>query len=309
MNQEPLQREARVTIEDIFAVVDELTIASSPSPRSRILRIPLITELRAAATPDFGSTGSGRGSATRTPINADALERWEDITGRVEALYEDLEGAAPVGGSHEQILTSWSRDVAAADAAARTQQYARGLEETGMDQDALRLMLHRVARIRDEIRAFFDPPASGDIPKAPCPNCGATKAYRHKRRDVEIVTALGWVRDREEGVIVTCRACGAAWVGEAGLIQLTTEARIPGALTALLAELINQSEDDGPGPIHITRGVDSIEPICGAPTPPAEELTAVVSDATCEACITASEKYFRRIAWKQPPSTTESDHA
>lgn len=190
--------EALVSIDDILNVVDELAIASSPTPRAKIVRVALITQLRDELAPSIGSTGTGRGGA-RMPIDVGMLTLWEDITGRIEALHEDLEGEAPLAGSHEQILLAWSRELAAAAASTY-----------GLNQDALRFALHKVTRIRDLIRDHFDPPRTGDIPGVACEYCDATRAEVDRDGEIEIMPALGWSASRRTGLVVTCRACGIA---------------------------------------------------------------------------------------------------
>lgn len=186
-----------VSIDDILNVVDELAIASSPTPRAKIVRVALITQLRDELAPSIGSTGTGRGGA-RIPIDVGMLTLWEDVTGRIEALHEDLEGEAPLAGSHEQILLTWSRELFFADHSA----------PHGLNQDALRFALHKVTRIRDLIRDHFDPPRTGDIPGAACEYCDATRAEVDRDGEIEIMPALGWSTSRRTGLVVTCRACG-----------------------------------------------------------------------------------------------------
>lgn len=188
-----------VTFTDVLAVVDELAIASSPIPRSPIVRIPLITLLRAELTPSLGSTSAGRGGGSRIPIDAGALALWEDITGRIEAMHENVEGAAPTTGSYEQILITWAREMSAFDTS------------TGLSQDAIRYALHRVTRIRDLIRDHFDPPKTGDIPGVACYECAATTAIRIVDGEEQQMPALGWSHRPDTGVTVTCRACDAHW--------------------------------------------------------------------------------------------------
>lgn len=188
--------EALVSIDDILNVVDELAIASSPTPRAKIVRVALITQLRDELAPSIGSTGTGRGGA-RIPIDVGMLTLWEDVTGRIEALHEDLEGEAPLAGSHEQILLAWSRELAAAAASTY-----------GLNQDALRFALHKVTRIRDLIRDHFDPPRTGDVPGVACEYCDAKSAEVDRDGELEIMPALGWSVSRRTGLVVTCRACG-----------------------------------------------------------------------------------------------------
>lgn len=186
---------APVTVAQILAIVDELAISSAPTPRAQILRLGLITELRSEMTPSLGSTGTGRGGA-RIPIDIGMFTLWEDITGRIESLYDDIIGESPVTGSHEQILLAWSRELLVADTEA----------PNGLNQDALTFALRRVTRIRDLIVDHFDPPRTGDIPGIACEYCGATRAEVDHDGDTEIMPALGWI-SRRGSVTVRCRAC------------------------------------------------------------------------------------------------------
>lgn len=187
---------APVTVEQILTIVDELAIASAPTPRAKILRLGLITELRAEMAPSLGSTGTGRGGS-RIPIDVGMLTRWEDITGRIESLYDEIIGESPITGSHEQILLGWSRELLVAHTEA----------PHGLNQDALTLALRKVTRIRDLIVDHFDPPRTGDIPGIACEYCGATRAEVDRDGEPEIMPALGWI-SRRGTVSVACRACG-----------------------------------------------------------------------------------------------------
>ncbi|MHC9046791.1 hypothetical protein ACYX8G_19575 [Microbacterium saperdae] len=189
---------APVTVEQIVTIVDELAIASAPSPRAKILRTGLITDLRAEMAPSIGSTGTGRGGA-RIPIDVGMLTLWEDVTGRIESLYDDILGESPITGSHEQILLAWSRELLVAHTEA----------PHGLNQDALILALRKVTRIRDIIRDHFDPPRTGDIPGIACEWCAATRAEVDRDGEIEVMPALGWSSSRRTGLVVTCRACGA----------------------------------------------------------------------------------------------------
>lgn len=189
---------APVTVAQILAIVDELAISSAPTPRAKILRLGLITELRTEMAPSLGSTGTGKGGA-RIPIDVGMLTLWEDITGRIESLYDEIIGEYPVTGSHEQILLSWSRELLVADT------------EFGLNQDALKLALRKVTRIRDLIVDHFDPPRSGDIPGIACDACNASRAEVEQDGETVIMPALGWISRRTTGLTVSCRACGSAW--------------------------------------------------------------------------------------------------
>ncbi|QTV79464.1 hypothetical protein [Microbacterium sp. NIBRBAC000506063] len=113
-------------------------------------------------------------------------------------------GRPTLAGSHEQILLAWSRELAAADAAA----------PHGLNQDALRFTLHKVTRIRDLIRDFFDPPRTGDIPKARCPSCDETTALALVDGDWIPVPAIGWIHTTGDGLEAFCRNCDRRWSGE-----------------------------------------------------------------------------------------------
>lgn len=221
----PLAPPRPVTVAEIVAVVDELAVTSSPTPASMIVRIGLLTELRAELRPSLGQTSGGRGSgAARIPIDAGAIAIWEDVTARVLALYEDLEGEAARTGSVEQVIIGWSRDLIAADLEVRARQETAGIEPTGLSQDTLRLMLHRVNRIRDRIVRHFDPGRSGDIPGEACPVCGKPTALVEEDGEQLQMPALGWTIRGGEGMTVTCRNpdCATTWRGadELELLQL-----------------------------------------------------------------------------------------
>lgn len=192
--------ESLITVEQIITIVDELAIASSPTPKAKIIREGLIAQLRTELAPSLGSTGTGKGGA-RIPIDVGMLTLWEDITGRIESLYDEIIGETPTTGSHEQILLSWSRELLIADTEA----------PHGLNQDALRLTLRKVTRIRDLIVDHFDPPRSGDIPGVPCDFCGATRAEVDQDGETVIMPALGWTSRRKTGLTVTCRACESKW--------------------------------------------------------------------------------------------------
>lgn len=189
------------TVADVITIVDELAIASAEKPRSRILRPALITQLRDAIIPSLGSTGTGRGGGRGVPVDVGAWTLWEDVTTRIEALHEDLEGEAPATGSHEQILLAWSRDLVAVDQAA----------PHGLNQDTIAYALHRVTRIRDLIAHHFDPPRTGDLPGAACLSCGE-KTGTVLVDDAETpAPAIHWTLTRDGSFTVHCRVCDETW--------------------------------------------------------------------------------------------------
>lgn len=204
-----------VTVDQIIAVVDELANVSTPTPSSTIVRLGLITELRAELRPSLGSTGSGRGGGQRLPIDLGALKVWDDVTGRVQALHLDIDPDQPARtGSLEQILNAWARDLVAADIDARAAQANAHVPVIGLNQDALRVMHHRVSRIRDRIRDHFNPAPHGDIPNAQCPACGADVAYVEEDGQTVQMPAIGY-RKPDTGLVVECRnpECLATWSG------------------------------------------------------------------------------------------------
>jgi hypothetical protein len=189
-----------MTITDLVTIVDELTITSSPTPGARIIRHALLTELRAAVQPNLGGNDTGRSTGNRIPIDAGALAAWKDITREIAGLHHALNGDQPTTGSYEQILVAWSRDLVAAD------------QEYGLAEDTLTTLHTKLARIRDRIRRFFDPPRSGDIPGEPCPACGFTTAHINRDGDTEQVPALGTSRDDiNDTYTVICRSCHTTW--------------------------------------------------------------------------------------------------
>lgn len=231
-----------VTVADIVTVVDELAVTSSPSPASRIVRAGLLTELRSELAPSLGSTGSGRGSGgNRWPIDAGMLRVWSDVTGRVQALYEDLEGVTAEVGSVEQIIVSWSRDLIAADMEARARQDLAGVDVVGLSQDTLRLMLHRVRSIRDRIEHHFNPARTGDIPGVACPVCGRAKAtvWDDELEEQSQMPALGWSKRGDQPLTVVCRVpgCDTTWTGKA-------EIELLGIQHTLFGKIFTPSDED-----------------------------------------------------------------
>lgn len=206
-----------VTVDQIIAVVDELANTSTPTPASTIVRLGLITELRQELRPSLGRTGSGRSDGTRLPLDLGALDVWDDVTARVQALHDDLNGTPATAGSLEQILNAWARDLVAANLSIAT----------GLNQDTLRLMHHRLTTIRDRIHNHFNPYPHGDIPGAQCPVCGADVAYTEKDGEVTQMPAIGW-RKPPAGLTVECRnpECGTTWTGDDELRILRHEVTI-----------------------------------------------------------------------------------
>lgn len=276
------------TMEDILAVVDELTITSSPTPASGLIRDASITRLRAAFHPSQGGTGSGRSSATRIPLNVEAFTLWGTITELLANLYNATLGDYPKTGSHEQILVNWSRELVG---------WSR---ETDLAPDALDRVFHTLEAIRDRIRDHFDPARSGDIAGLHCPRCKESYAYRHDGRTVSLGPALGTTQHPVHGLSIKCRSCEAKWLGEEGIVALTLEYEDPDLTHRLLNGLIALRHEEDAGPdntIHIRRNASAKSTWCGTVitgpdyAEPAS-YTLLRDEATCRYCIAASEKYW-----------------
>jgi hypothetical protein len=212
-----------VTIDHLIRYVDELANIATPTPASSIVRIGLLTELRSELRPSLGSTGNGRGGTNKIPIDPKALAVWEDVTGRVQALAIDLGEEPARTGSVEQILNAWARDLVAADSASREVQAHRGLTPTGLGQDALRLLLHRLTAIRDTIDNHFNPPRIVEYPI--CPECHETQVLvDDSGQDVihRAVTVTIWPHNPDRDPIAECAHCGATWTGLTRIEDLNT---------------------------------------------------------------------------------------
>lgn len=239
---------APVTVEQLLAIVDELAVASAEIPRSPIVRMPLITELRAAVRPDTGGTGSGRSSGNRAPLDLGAFTLWEDITGRIESLHEAVYGDRPAKGSHEQILIAWSRELVATAEAG-----------TGLSQDYLRYTIARLRQIRDLIADHFDPPRTGHIRETACYACGATHVLVDRDGETQQMPALGWSQRGSTGLTVTCRACDASWdkdylAAREQILWAQRLTRLDQPLTAEeWARLRQQLQDRPPLTVHLWR--------------------------------------------------------
>lgn len=212
-----------ITINELTRLVDELANIATPTPASSIVRLGLLTELRNELRPSLGSTSTGRGGAGKIPIDPTALAVWEDVTGRVQALALDLGEEPARTGSVEQILNAWARDLVAADAASREIQAHRGHTPTGLDQDALRLIHHRLEKIRDTIDRHFNPPRVIDFPI--CPECQQTQVLLDDNgQDVihRAVTVTFWPTNPDRDPEAACAHCGATWTGLDRIEQLNT---------------------------------------------------------------------------------------
>jgi hypothetical protein len=220
-----------ITIDQVLALVDELANVSTPNPASGIVRLGLVTELRAELRPSLGSTGTGRGGAGKMPIDATALALWEDVTTRIQALPVDLGDDPATKGSLEQILNTWSRGLTAADAETRRIQRYRGLTETGLSADALLTMHRRLERIRDLIDNHFSPPRRIEYPR--CPECLETHVMvddpdgAHDDTIVQrALTLTLWPQDPDRPPIAYCTHCGATWTGYDSLDTLNNAVRV-----------------------------------------------------------------------------------
>ena len=204
------------TIRQIIALVDELANVSTPTPASGIVRLGLVTELRAELRPSLGSTGPGRGGSARIPIDPSTLALWEDVTGRIQALPVDLGDEPATHGSVEQILNAWARDLVAADTEARARQELNNLPADGLSDDARSTVHRRLERIRFLIADHFNPPRRAEYPFCPEPDCRAT----HVQTEVDgeniqqrALTLLVWPDSTERPPQATCAACGTTWTG------------------------------------------------------------------------------------------------
>lgn len=213
----------------LLDVVDELSlpgkvkVAQSDGERSWTVdaeRVPLLIQLRDAVAGGIGSHGGSALGSERMPIDAGALELFDEIAGQVSEWYL----AIPQRRQHLLVtdrLRAWYVFHVSEVRAGRISEVS--------DRDALELVTSWVARIR----LMFDPPIRLDFTElvdgrqmpAACPvvGCGARYAIDARSGDRVIAVVLEYREAGAEtldGSVGKCRACGREWVGRFGVREL-----------------------------------------------------------------------------------------
>ena len=158
----------------------------------------------------YASVGTNAGSKARSdsriPLNADAHEMWEDITGQIESLCTQVTDKRPTTDPSFNLLAWWAVFSAAS---------VRGETTLLMHEVAY----ERLARWAQRIRELVDPPMLAPLRGVSCLECGLARVTVGEGFMASEVDALiAQVVDGE--LRVTCRACSAKWRGDVEVIHL-----------------------------------------------------------------------------------------
>lgn len=169
-------------------------------------RDPLLLELRRAVQSNLGGTTSGRTDpAARSLINIGAFEMYEDISGRINSLYNAMTGNKP-RETPEESLSGWFVVFRAFHMSGRyTDQQTARIES-------------QLKRFISRIHTLLDPPRVKEITGA-CP-VAECRAEHVKTEAGSPGAALYASYRKDEQPVVRCRACGTEWVGERALLEI-----------------------------------------------------------------------------------------
>lgn len=189
---------------NIAELVEQLAVETTSDDRSAPSLLRILYGAR------YASIGTGAGakarSDSRIPLNADAHEMWEDITGQIESLCTQVTDKRPTTDPSFNLLAWWAVFSAAA---------ARNDTTPLMHEVAYA----RLARWTQRIRELIDPPMLAPLRGIACLECGWARVVLGEGvLSSEVDTLIASVVDGE--LQVTCRACSAKWRGDVEVIQL-----------------------------------------------------------------------------------------
>lgn len=192
--------------------------------------------LRSLYNARYASVGTGAGSKARSdarmPLNVDAHDMWENLTGQIESLCTQVTEKRPSTDPSFNLLVWWT---VFSSAAAR---------------DETTLLMHDVAHERlsrwvEQIRSLLDPPMLAPLRGIACPECGWSRVVLGEGLlESETDALIATIVDAE--LRVTCRACSAKWIGDVEVIQLGRRSGIeidPAKIRDAKAPVIRQEEE------------------------------------------------------------------
>jgi hypothetical protein len=184
-------------------LVTQLT-AEHVDTRSGQRMPPLLAQLRTAFHSSLGKTHDGHSAAfERSVMNLEAFTIYEDLDGKIAALWLMATETGRLRGSPEANLQGWYLAFSAA--------WGFGEVTNAQVLLALTRLNGYVRRIED----LFDPPMVWEI-LAPCPDCRT----RHFVGSGVQTSALYVSYRRGSELVGSCRACHATWSGDAQLVGL-----------------------------------------------------------------------------------------
>lgn len=208
----------------------------------------LIKQLREAIASDIGGTAAGKPSNERIPLDADALQKYEQIEKAIGEKYVALLKKVP-GLYPEKNLREWYIEF--------TNQHRAGKLSDETYDDELKVMQSWVRIVTEKL----SPPTILEIPNEQCPECGfdwyltvlniSKRELRINPKDTDWVNkksiddegSRNWVeRELKPALTVTfkpdgkgglsasfakCGCCNHVWLGSKGIRALAYEIETP----------------------------------------------------------------------------------
>lgn len=159
----------------------------------------LLTQLQGAIGASTGSAGGGGSSLAneRSALNVGAFVLYQDITGRIATLYQQVTGLPPTPDPARNLM-AWLDDFTLAD--------TRG----EISDRQLRTARQRLANFVEQITSLLDPPKVIEIIGS-CPNC--EERYWPIDREGTRIAALYVAVSPGRELRALCHWCGEAWTG------------------------------------------------------------------------------------------------
>lgn len=173
----------------------------------------LIRQLRAAIASNVGGDGAGKLASQRIPLDADALEKYDqmerEIGDRFRELCEGIPGLYP-----EQTLRQWY------------QVFANGVRAGKISEAEYADQVHTLQGWVRIIEEKMSPPVTLELANSACPDCGCAWAFEKlggSETDRKVALTVKYKPDEHGGLeeaSAQCGACGRVWKGSQGLREL-----------------------------------------------------------------------------------------
>lgn len=172
----------------------------------------LIVQLRKAVASDLGGGGgAGASPNERTPIDADALVKYEQLEEAISGRYQSLVGG-PSGYLPENDLRFWYA------------AFCRALQAGQKSDDDYRYELRTLESWVRMILDKFEPPRKRELAGDKCPECGfdwfidATDKNDKQRK---VALTITYREGDLDASVASCGCCKQQWHGVMGLRALS----------------------------------------------------------------------------------------
>ena len=181
------------------------------SKTAKVIHASLIAQLRAAISSSMAHTANKVSASERNILDADAMDKLEQIENMARKLYQSVTAAEPFP-TPEQNLRQWYLGFS-------------NLHRAGkVSRETLQARASKIRSVVSMIDDKLNPPTSIEI-TSPCPRCGKLWVQTDELSWSRAITVQSRVAvyGSLDNATASCKACGASWIHGQGMRQLRWE--------------------------------------------------------------------------------------